>query len=246
MKPTEIGSKLYTPLLTPAETAALALSVKVALWCTLISVVPGILVGWILARKSFAGKSLLDSLVHLPLVLPPVVPGYLLLILLGSQGVIGQWLQHTFGIEIAFTWKGAVVASALMAFPLMVRAVRLSMMQIDKGLETAAMSLGARPLYAFFTITLPLAIPGILTGLILAFSRSLGEFGATITFVGNIEGETRTLPLAIYSYTQTPGGDAQAMRLVVLSIAIALVALFLSDFLERRTLRMLGMKKVDD
>jgi molybdate transport system permease protein len=232
--------------LTPAEAAALLLSIKVALWCTAVSIVPGVLTGWLLARKSFPGKSILDSLVHLPLVLPPVVPGYLLLILLGSQGLMGKWLQQNFGIEIAFTWKGAVVASALMAFPLMVRAVRLSIMQIDTALEVAARSLGAKPLHVFFTITLPLAAPGIVTGLILAFSRSLGEFGATITFVGNIEGETRTLPLAIYSYTQIPGGDEQAIRLVVVSIVLALAALIVSDLLERRVVRMLGVRKFDD
>lgn len=231
--------------LNPAEIAALSLSIKVALWCTIISLIPGIAMGWLLARKSFPGKSLLESLVHLPLVLPPVVPGYLLLILLGTQGIVGKWLSETFGIVIAFTWKGAVVASALMAFPLMVRAVRLSMVQIDTGLETAARTLGASPLYAFFTITLPLALPGIITGLILAFSRSLGEFGATITFVGNIEGETRTLPLAIYTYTQIPGGDEQAMRLVILSIILALAALFVSNLLERRAMRLLGVKPHD-
>jgi molybdate transport system permease protein len=231
--------------LSPAEIAALSLSIKVALWCTVISLIPGIFVGWLLARKSFPGKSLVDSLVHLPLVLPPVVPGYLLLILLGTQGVVGKWLYQTFGVEIAFTWKGAVVASALMAFPLMVRAVRLAISQIDKGLETAAHTLGASPLYVFFTITLPLSLPGIITGLILSFSRSLGEFGATITFVGNIEGETRTLPLAIYTYTQVPGADDQAMRLVVISIVIALAALFISNHLERRALRVLGVKSDD-
>lgn len=232
--------------LSPAEIAALALSVKVALWCTVVSLVPGIFVGWVLVRKSFPGKSLLDSLIHLPLVLPPVVPGYLLLILLGTQGVVGKWLLQNFGIELAFTWKGAVIASALMAFPLMVRAVRLSITQIDRKLETAARSLGASPLYMFFTITLPLALPGIMTGLILAFSRSLGEFGATITFVGNIEGETRTLPLAIYTYTQVPGADEQAMRLVIISIVLALAALYFSNLLERRALNVLGVQKADD
>jgi len=232
--------------LTAVEISALQLSLKVALWCTAISLVPGVLTGWLLARTSFPGKSALDSLVHLPLVLPPVVPGYLLLLLLGNQGMVGRWLQQTFGIEIAFTWKGAVIASALMAFPLMVRAVRLSILQIDAALETAARTLGANPLQVFFTITLPLAVPGILTGLILAFSRSLGEFGATITFVGNIEGETRTLPLAIYSYTQTPGGDAPALRLVVLCVALALAALYVSNLFERRAARALGIGQAHD
>lgn len=229
-----------------AEIAALLLSIKVALWCTVVSCVPGIFLGWLLARKRFTGKSLLDSLIHLPLVLPPVVPGYLLLILLGNQGLVGKWLHQCFGITIAFTWVGAVIASAVMAFPLMVRAVRLAIIQVDTGLEAAARTLGAGTMRVFFTITLPLSMPGILTGLILAFSRSLGEFGATITFVGNIEGETRTLPLAIYTYTQIPGGDANALRLVILSVALALAALFTSEFLERRAMRLLGYKTAHD
>lgn len=225
---------------TPAEVAALLLSVKVAFWSTLATCVPGVLIAWLLARKSFLGKSLLDSLVHMPLVLPPVVPGFLLLILLGNQGLIGKWLHNTFGITLAFTWVGAAIASAIMAFPLMVRAARLAISQVDTGLEAAAQSLGANPFRVFFTITLPLAMPGILTGLILAFSRSLGEFGATITFVGNIEGETRTLPLAIFTYTQIPGGDIPAMRLVILSMMLALGALLLSDILERRAGNLFG------
>lgn len=232
--------------LSPQEMAALGLSIKVAFWSTAASLLPGILVAWVLARKSFPGKSLLDSLVHLPLVLPPIVPGYVLLVLLGSQGFIGKWLQQSFDITLAFTWKGAALASAVMAFPLMVRAIRLSITQIDLKLETAARTLGATPLYGFLTITLPLALPGILTGLILAFSRSLGEFGATITFVGNIEGETRTLPLAIYTYTQVPGGDLPAFRLVVISIVIAFAALFISEYLERRANRMTGMGQRHD
>jgi molybdate transport system permease protein len=217
-----------------AELAALVLSIKVAVFCTLAILIPGVLVAWLLARKSFYGKSLLDALVHLPLVLPPVVPGFLLLLLLGNRGVIGGWLNETFGITVAFTWMGAVIASAVMAFPLMVRAVRLAINQVDQGLEIAAQSLGAHPLKVFFTVTLPLALPGVITGLILAFSRSLGEFGATITFVGNIEGETRTLPLAIYTYTQMPGGDLSAWRLVTLSVLIALAALIMSEILERK------------
>ena len=226
--------------LSTTEIAALMLSIKVAAYCTLAICIPGIAVAWLLAKKSFIGKSLLDSLVYLPLVLPPVVPGFLLLLLLGSQGVLGKWLQQTFGISVAFTWIGAVIASAVMAFPLMVRSARLAISQVDKRLEAAAQSLGARPLRVFLTITLPLALPGILTGLVLAFSRSLGEFGATITFVGNIEGETRTLPLAIYTYTQLPGGDSAAIRLAVLSMFIALAALMVSDWLERKALRRIG------
>jgi molybdate transport system permease protein len=206
----------------------------------LLILVPAVAIAWVLARKSFFGKSLLDSLIHLPLVMPPVVPGFLLLLMLGNQGVIGKYLHQTFGISLAFTWMGAVVASAVMAFPLMVRSVRLAIAQVDKGLEIAAQSLGAHPLRVFFSITLPLSLPGIITGLILAFSRSMGEFGATITFVGNIENETRTLPLAIYSYTQTPDGDMPALRLVILSMALALGALMVGDKLERKAQQQIG------
>jgi len=227
-------------MLSSAEIEALLLSAKVAVCCTLAISIPGVAVAWLLAKKSFIGKSLLDSIVHLPLVLPPVVPGFLLLLLFGNQGLIGKWLQQSFGISIAFTWVGAVIAAAVMAFPLMVRSARLAISQVDSRLEAAAQALGAHPLRVFFSITLPLATPGIITGLVLAFSRSLGEFGATITFVGNIEGETRTLPLAIYTYTQIPGGDMAAMRLVVLSMLIALGALMLSDLLERKALRRIG------
>jgi molybdate transport system permease protein len=227
-------------MLSNAEIEALLLSAKVAVCCTLAISIPGVAVAWLLAKKTFIGKSLLDSIVHLPLVLPPVVPGFLLLLLLGNQGFIGKWLQQSFGITVAFTWVGAVIAAAVMAFPLMVRSARLAISQVDSGLEAAAQSLGAHPLRVFFSITLPLAMPGIITGLVLAFSRSLGEFGATITFVGNVEGETRTLPLAIYTYTQIPGGDMAAMRLVVLSMLIALGALMLSDLLERKALRRIG------
>jgi len=225
---------------TPSELSILWLSLKVAFFCVALILVPAIAVAWFLARKSFFGKSLLDSLVHLPLVLPPVVPGFLLLLLLGNQGLIGKYLHNIFGISLAFTWMGAVVASAVMAFPLMVRSTRLAISHVDRGLEIAAQSLGAHPLKVFFTITLPLAMPGIITGLILAFSRSLGEFGATITFVGNIENETRTLPLAIYSYTQIPDGDLPALRLVILSMALALGALMISDKLERKANQNIG------
>ena len=225
---------------TPSELSILWLSLKVALFCVALILVPAIAVAWVLARKSFFGKSLLDSLVHLPLVLPPVVPGFLLLLLLGNQGLIGKYLHNIFGISLAFTWMGAVVASAVMAFPLLVRSTRLSISHVDRDLEIAAQSLGAHPLKVFFTITLPLAMPGIITGLILAFSRSLGEFGATITFVGNIENETRTLPLAIYSYTQIPDGDLPALRLVILSMSLALGALMISDKLERKANQNIG------
>ena len=225
---------------TPSELSILWLSLKVALFCVALILVPAIAVAWVLARKSFFGKSLLDSLVHLPLVLPPVVPGFLLLLLLGNQGLIGKYLHNIFGISLAFTWMGAVVASAVLAFPLLVRSTRLSISHVDRDLEIAAQSLGAHPLKVFFTITLPLAMPSIITGLILAFSRSLGEFGATITFVGNIENETRTLPLAIYSYTQIPDGDLPALRLVILSMALALGALMISDKLERKANQNIG------
>lgn len=219
---------------TPAELSVLWLSLKVSLFCVAVITVPAIAMAWLLARKNFLGKSLLDSLVHLPMVLPPVIPGFILLLLFGTQGLIGQYLHTYFGISIAFTWVGAVIASAVMAFPLMVRSTRLAISQVDRGLEVAAQSLGAHPLKIFFTVTLPLALPGVITGLILAFSRSLGEFGATITFVGNIEGETRTLPLAIYTYTQVPDGDFPALRLVILSVLLALGALMMSDHLERK------------
>lgn len=225
---------------TPAEITILILSLKVALFCVVLILVPAIATAWLLARKSFFGKSLLDSIVHLPLVLPPVVPGYLLLLLFGNQGLIGRFLNEHFGFSLAFTWMGAVVASAVMAFPLMVRSVRSAITQVDRGLEIAAQSLGASPLRVFFTITLPLSMPGIITGLILAFSRSLGEFGATITFVGNIENETRTLPLAIYTFTQTPDGDMAALRLVMLSMALALGALMISDRLEQNANHKIG------
>lgn len=226
--------------LTPEEASALWLSIKVGLWCTVIIAVPGVLMGWLLARTRFTGKALVDGLIHLPLVLPPVVPGYILLLLLGKQGVIGKWLYEVWGITLVFTWKGAVIASALMAFPLMVRAVSLSMSLVEPRLEAAARTLGAGPLRVFLTITLPLAMPGIMTGLILAFARSLGEFGATVTFVGNVAGETRTLPLAIYTYTQIPGADGTALRLVVLSLLLALGALLVSEIAARRVGRLLG------
>ena len=226
--------------LTPQETAALWISLKVAFWCTAVTAIPGIAVAWLLAKREFLGKSLLDSVVHLPLILPPVVPGFILLLLLGNQGWIGKWLNETLHISFAFNWLGAVVASAVMAFPLMVRSVRLSISQVDPLLEQTAQSLGAHPLRVFFSVTLPLALPGVVTGLILAFSRSLGEFGATITFVGNIEGETRTLPLAIYSYTQVPGGDGPALRLVLLSVTIAGAALLVSERLDRKASRAAG------
>lgn len=229
-------------MLTPAEWEALALSAKVAFWCMLMGLVPGVALAWLLARSRFPGKALLDALVHLPMVLPPVVPGYLLLLAFGRQGPAGQWLNETFGISLAFHWTGAVLASLVMGLPLLVQPVRLSFQLIDSRLEQASRSLGAGPWRTFLTITLPLAAPGILVGAILAFSRSLGEFGATITFVGNIAGETRTLPLAIYSYIQQPGGEAPAWRLILISVGLALAALLASNALTRRLQRQLGFR----
>jgi molybdate transport system permease protein len=226
--------------LTPEESSALWLSLKVGLWCAVVVAVPGILTGWLLARTQFPGKALIDGLVHLPLVLPPVVPGYLLLLLLGRQGVIGRWLYEVWDITLVFNWRGAVIASSVVAFPLMVRAVRLAVGLVDTSLENTARTLGAGPVRVFLTITLPLCLPGILTGLILTFARSLGEFGATITFVGNVAGETRTLPMAIFTYTQIPGGEPQAFRLVIISLLLALGALLISDVLARRVEKFVG------
>ncbi len=227
-------------MLTVIELDAIYLSLKVATFCTLLIAVPATIVAWLLARYEFFGKSVIDGLVHIPMILPPVVPGYILLSVLGKQGTIGAWLFQHLGISLAFTWLGAVIASAIMAFPLMVRSIRLAFAQIDQGLEHAAQTLGASPLKCFFSISLPLALPGVLTGLILAFSRSLGEFGATITFVGNIEGETRTLPLAIYTYAQTPGADMVALRLVIICVLISLLAIVASNLCERYLLKRLG------
>ncbi|HIJ37786.1 MAG TPA: molybdate ABC transporter permease subunit [Rhodospirillaceae bacterium] len=225
--------------MTPLETEALRLSLLVSCWAVAGSLPLAILVGWLLARGRFIGKSLLDSLVHLPLVLPPVVVGYFLLIMLGRKGPIGALLLEWFGVTLAFTWKGAAVASAVIAFPLMVRAIRLSLENVDQGLEQAARTLGLGPLEVFLRVTLPLMAPGLLSATILGFARSLSEFGATITFVANIPGETRTLPIAIYALTQMPGGDAQALRLCALSVLVAFAALLAADYLARRMHRKL-------
>ncbi len=227
-------------MLTPLETEALQLSLRVAFWSVLASLPFGLLVAWLLARREFYGKTLLNGLVHLPLVLPPVVVGFLLLILFSRDGAFGAWLERAFGVTVAFTWQGAALAAAVMAFPLMVRAMRLSLENVDRRLEAAARTLGAGPLDVFLTVTLPLMSPGILVGVILAFARSLGEFGATITFVSNIPGETRTLPLALYSLTQTPDGEAGALRLAAISVVLALAALAASEFLARRLARGIG------
>jgi len=226
--------------LTPIEIEAVILSTRVAVWAMIWSLPLAIAVAWVLARCDFPGKSLLDGLVHLPLVLPPVVVGYVLLVALGRKGVLGAWLYDLFGISFAFSWRGAAIASGLIAFPLVVRAIRLSLEAVDRRLEDAARTLGAGPLGVFFTITLPLIAPGILAGAILGFARSISEFGATITFVSNIPGETRTLPIALYSFTQVPGGEAAATRLVVIAIVIAFAALAASEVLARRLQRRMG------
>lgn len=225
---------MHSLTLTPVELEALKLSLWVSCWAVAASLPLGILTAWMLARLRFPGKALVDSIIHLPLVLPPVVIGYVLLVFFGRRGVAGAWLYDIFGVTFAFNWKGAALAAAVMAFPLMVRAVRLSLEGIDRGLESAARTLGAGPVRVFFTITLPLMIPGIMAGVILSFARSLGEFGATITFVSNIQGETQTLPLALYTLTQVPGGEAGAMRLCVISVALGMAALIASEIQTRR------------
>ncbi|EGR4361629.1 molybdate ABC transporter permease subunit [Vibrio cholerae] len=227
--------------LTDYEWAALALSLKVAGYATLWLLPIGIVLAWVLARTSFIGKGLIDSLVHLPLVLPPVVIGYLLLISMGRQGFIGQWLYQVFGLSFSFSWRGAVLACMVIALPLMVRSIRLSLESVDQKLEQAARTLGASPMRVFFTITLPLTLPGILTGVMLAFARSLGEFGATISFVSNIPGETQTIPLAMFTFLETPSSEMEAARLCAISIAIALGSLFISEWLSRRMQRRLGL-----
>jgi molybdate transport system permease protein len=230
--------------LTPLEIEALTLSLRVGVWATICSLPLGIAVAWLLARREFWGKHLVNGIVHLPLVLPPVVVGYALLVLLGRNGVIGAWMYQVLGITVAFKWQGAAIASGVMSFPLLVRAIRLSLDAIDRGLEAAARTLGAGKLRVFCTITLPLAAPGILAGAILSFARSVGEFGATITFVSNIPGETRTLPMAIYSLTQTPGGDAAALRLTLISVTLAIAALIGSEILAQRIQRRIGQAPV--
>ncbi|NFV78872.1 molybdate ABC transporter permease subunit [Magnetospirillum aberrantis] len=220
--------------LTPLEIEALRLSLLVSGWAVVGSLPLGIACAWLLARRDFPGKSLFDGLIHLPLVLPPVVVGYVLLVVLGRRGVVGSALLDWFGITLAFTWKGAAIASAVISFPLMVRAIRLSLEGVDRGLEQAARTLGCGPMRTFFTVTLPLVAPGVLTGVILAFARSLSEFGATITFVSNIPGETRTLPIALYAMTQIPGTEVEALRLCVISVAVAFAALIASEILSRR------------
>ncbi len=225
--------------LTPEEWTAVALSLRVATVATLASLGPGLAVAWLLARRRFPGRALLDGLVHLPLILPPVVTGYLLLLVLGRRGTLGAALAEI-GIVFSFRWTGAALACAVMGFPLMVRAMRLSIEAVDRRLEQAAATLGARPIAVFLTVTLPLSLPGCIAGAVLAFAKAMGEFGATITFVSNIPGETQTLPSAIYTLTQVPGGEGPALRLTLISVAVSVTALLVSEFLAARAGRRLG------
>jgi molybdate transport system permease protein len=220
--------------LSPEEWTAVWLSIRIATVATLGALPFGLAVAWLLARKNFWGKALLDGVVHLPLVLPPVVTGYLLLIWFGRKGPVGAILDQYFGIVFSFRWTGAALACGVMAFPLLVRAIRLSFEAIDRRLEDAASTLGANRLWVFLTVTLPLALPGVIAGMVLCFAKALGEFGATITFVSNIPGETQTISAAIYTLTQVPGGDAAAFRLVIVAVVIALVALIASEWFARR------------
>lgn len=229
--------------MTELEYQALMLSLKVGAYAVVWLIPLGVALAWLLSRKEFIGKSILDSLIHLPLVLPPVVIGYLLLISLGRQGVLGNWLFEHFGLVFSFNWKGAVIACIVVALPLMVRSVRLSLDNVDPKLEHAASTLGASPLKVFLTITLPLTIPGIITGTMLSFARSLGEFGATISFVSNIPGETQTIPLAMYNFIETPGAEMEAARLCIISIVLALSTLMISEWLNRKASSRLGAKR---
>ena len=226
-----------TGWLGPQEWQAVALSLKVSFWAVTLSLPFGILTAYALARWDFRGKQLLNGLVHLPLILPPVVTGYLLLITFGRRAPVGAWLYETFGIVLAFRWTGAALAAAIMAFPLMVRAMRLAIEAVDPRLEQAAATLGANRLWVFATVTLPLILPGVVAGLVLGFAKAMGEFGATITFVSNIPGQTQTLPSAIYALLQVPGQDGAALRLVAVSALIAILALALSEVLARRAAR---------
>ncbi|MBW3698074.1 molybdate ABC transporter permease subunit [Vibrio sp. T187] len=226
--------------LSDYEIQALLLSLKVAAYAMIWLIPLGIFLAWLLAKKQFVGKSILESIIHLPLVLPPVVIGYLLLVTMGKQGLIGRWLDDTFGIVFSFSWKGAALACVVVALPLMVRSIKLSLDSIDSKLEQAAATLGASPIRVFFTITLPLMLPGIITGTMLSFARSLGEFGATISFVSNIPGETQTIPLAMYTFIETPGSELEAARLCAISIVIALASLIFSEWLTKKSSARLG------
>ncbi len=228
-----------TPWFGPAEWTAVRLSVRVAFWAMLTSLPLGIAVAWLLARRDFPGKQVLNGLVHLPLILPPVVTGYLLLLCFGPYGPLGRILE-AYGLGLAFRWTGASLAAAIMGFPLMVRSIRLSFELVDPNLEQAAATLGASPLWIFCSVTLPMALPGVIAGAVLAFAKAMGEFGATITFVANIPSETQTLPSAIYSFLQVPDGETAALRLVLVSVAISFAALMVSEALNRRVSRARG------
>ena len=223
--------------LSPEELEALQLSLKVSFWAVGISLPFGILTAWCLARLEFPGKVLIDAIIHVPLVVPPVVVGYMLLLLLGKNGALGSWLHDTLGITVGFSWQGAAIAAAVMAFPLMVRAIRLSLESVDRRMEQTARTLGAGPVDVFFSITLPLSGSGIVAGTILAFARALGEFGATITFVSSIPGETTTLPLALYSLAQIPGEEGGALRLMIISVTVAFAAMVAAEIIARRVRR---------
>ncbi|WP_146344066.1 molybdate ABC transporter permease subunit [Falsiphaeobacter marinintestinus] len=223
-----------TGWLGPEEWQAVGLSLKVSLWAIALSLPPGIFIAYALARWEFRGKQVLNMLVHLPLILPPVVTGYLLLLTFGRRGPLGAWLYETFDLVFAFRWTGAALAAAIMAFPLMVRAIRLAIEAVDPKLEQAAATLGASRVQVFSTVTLPLILPGVIAGAVLGFAKAMGEFGATITFVSNIPGQTQTLPSAIYTFLQVPGGETAALRLVLVSVFVAMTALALSEILARR------------
>ena len=222
---------------TASEWSAIQLSLSVALICAVITLPLAIAVGWFLARKRFFGKSVVEGIIHLPLVLPPITTGYLLLLVFGNRGFIGKFFYEIFGIQIAFSFYAAVIAAIFVSFPLVTRSIRLSIELVDQKLEEAARTLGASNLRVFFTITLPLALPGVISGFILSFARSLGEFGATISFAGNIEGKTQTLPLAIFSEMQIPGQETSTMRLVVVSVILSLLAMIAAEFLNRRVIK---------
>lgn len=225
-------------MLDAATADVLSLSLRVATTAVACSLPFALAVAWFLARSKRRGKMLVDALVHLPLVLPPVVTGYLLLIALGRNSAVGAWLADTFGLVFAFKWTGAALAGAIMGFPLLVRPIRLSLEAIDTRVESAAATLGASPLWVALTVTVPLALPGVIAGLVLAFARALGEFGATITFASNIPGETRTLPIAIYTFIQVPGGENRALQLILISVAVSLAALIASEVIARRVKRL--------
>ncbi|OOS01936.1 molybdate ABC transporter permease [Canicola haemoglobinophilus] len=230
--------------LSQSEINAIALSIKVALVSISMSLPFAIVVAWLLARKDFWGKAIINGVIHLPLVLPPVVIGYLLLISMGRNGIIGRYLLQWFGFSFGFSWHGAALASGIVAFPLLVRSIRLAIENIDFRLEQAAQTLGASSLRIFFTITLPLSLPGILSGMILGFARSLGEFGATITFVSNIPNVTQTIPLAMFSFIETPGAENSALRLCIIAVVISLISLLISEWLAKRTQQKLGQTDV--